>query len=232
MRNSRKPRKGSRAILSPKSGESEPFRIPREAHDLKPSELPLSVRLENVLRAMGIDRLGELQGVSVDQFWKERNCGKRTVEELRRLLERVAAGEFQPPRKDFTTADAGEMIKDLEGILDKLPLPRDRKIFLMRLGAETEEAPILKDVGTKFKVTRERVRQIEHKSLTRVRREGGPRLAAQLRAVASFCRDRRATLTPALLSQWLGKNANGRQFPLVFYVRLLNRLEPDIRADT
>src|SRR5437868_9286205 len=98
---------------------------------------------------MGINRLGELQGVSVIEFWKERNCGKRTVEELRRLLERIAAGEFQSPRKEFTTADAGEMIESLEKILEKLPLPRDRKIFLMRLGAETEEAPILKDVGMK-----------------------------------------------------------------------------------
>src|SRR6266446_8694571 len=82
MRNSRQRRMGSPAVSTSKPEASEPFRIPREAHDLKPSELPMSVRLENVLRAMGIARLGELQGVKVEQFWKERNCGKRTIEEL------------------------------------------------------------------------------------------------------------------------------------------------------
>src|ERR1051325_9026863 len=152
MRNSRPRRMGSPAASPPKPGESEPFRIPREAHNLKPAELPMSVRLENVLQVMGITRLGELQRVRVEQFWKERNCGKRTIAELFQLLERVGRGEFQPPQKAFTTADAGEMLQSLDQIVDRLPLPRDRKIFLMRLGAETEDAPILKDVGTKFKV--------------------------------------------------------------------------------
>src|SRR5262249_40306008 len=124
-------------------------------------------------RNMGISRLGALHGLPMARLWKERNCGKRTFEELGRLLERIANSEFQAPRKTFSIADTAELVDTLDAAVEKLPLPRDRKIFLLRMGAETVDAPILKAVGAKFNVTRERIRQIEHKSLARIRREGG-----------------------------------------------------------
>ena len=231
MRNSRQRRMESTAVSQPTIEGSKPFRIARDAQHLKPSELPISVRLENVLRTMGITRLGELHGLTVGEFAKERNCGKRTIVELRHLLERVANGEFQPARKAFSPAETGELLRSMDEIIERLPLPRDRKIFLMRLGAETEDAPILKEVGAKYKVTRERVRQIEHKSLSRIRREGGPRLAAQLTELASMCRERKILFTPALLSKWLGQTDSARPFRLAFYARLLNRLNSDIPVE-
>src|SRR5438552_3851688 len=132
-------RRGSPAVSHSKLQPSGSFRIPTEAHGLKPSELPISVRLENVLRSMGVNRLGGLDGVPVSQFCKERNCGKRTVEELGRLLERIGSGEFQEPRKAFSVPDTAELLDTLDAAVEKLPLPRDQKIFLLRMGAETAD---------------------------------------------------------------------------------------------
>jgi hypothetical protein len=157
-----------------------------------------------------------------------RQCGKTTVEELLRLLERVAAGEFQPASKRFSPSDAGDMLRSADGILARLPEPRDREIFLLRLGMEDKRPPTLAKVGAKYKMTRERVRQIVEKTIPFIRTEGGPPFIAQLRGVASICRAAHSPLTSELLAQWLGPRSKGLRFPVPFYVHLLHELNPEI----
>ena len=47
--------------------------------------------------------------------------------------------------------------------------PREERVLRMRFGIGTMDEFTLEEIGTKFKVTRERIRQIESKALSRLR---------------------------------------------------------------
>jgi RNA polymerase primary sigma factor len=65
----------------------------------------------------------------------------------------------------------------VEEVLDTLP-PREARILRLRFGLENGHMYTLEEVGQKFGLTRERIRQIETKALHRLRH---PRRARQLR---------------------------------------------------
>ena len=58
-----------------------------------------------------------------------------------------------------------EHVKEILGELK----PRERRILEMRFGLDGGETHTLEEVGTKFGVTRERIRQIEAKALQKIR---------------------------------------------------------------
>ena len=65
----------------------------------------------------------------------------------------------------------------VQNVLDTLP-PREARILRLRFGLENGRAYTLEEVGQKFGLTRERIRQIESKALRRLRH---PRRARQLK---------------------------------------------------
>jgi RNA polymerase primary sigma factor len=65
----------------------------------------------------------------------------------------------------------------IQEVLDTLP-PREARILRLRFGLENGKAYTLEEVGAKFGLTRERIRQIEGKALRRLRH---PRRARQLK---------------------------------------------------
>lgn len=65
----------------------------------------------------------------------------------------------------------------IEEVLDTLP-PREARILRLRFGLENGHNYTLEEVGNKFGLTRERIRQIESKALRRLRH---PRRSRQLR---------------------------------------------------
>lgn len=79
--------------------------------------------------------------------------------------------------------DADDMIDNkelrniLDGILDELPA-REARVLEMRCGMYDGEKKTWEEIGRKFGVTRERVRQIEEQGLNRMRRYG---IQSQLR---------------------------------------------------
>ena len=56
----------------------------------------------------------------------------------------------------------------MKDILDSLT-PREAKVLRMRFGIEMDNDHTLEEVGKQFDVTRERVRQIEHKALRKLK---------------------------------------------------------------
>lgn len=58
--------------------------------------------------------------------------------------------------------------KQIESILDSLP-PREQKVIRMRFGLDDGYSHTLEEVGYVFKVTRERIRQIEAKAIRRLK---------------------------------------------------------------
>jgi RNA polymerase primary sigma factor len=67
--------------------------------------------------------------------------------------------------------------EQLESVLSTLT-PRESRILRLRFGLQNGRAYTLEEVGQKFGLTRERIRQIEGKALRRLRH---PRRARQLR---------------------------------------------------
>lgn len=78
----------------------------------------------------------------------------------------VLEDEFQPaPDEDLLT----ESLKvEIERALDTLS-PREAKVINLYFGLNTEKALTLEEIGTRFNLTRERVRQIKEKAIRRLR---------------------------------------------------------------
>jgi hypothetical protein len=60
-----------------------------------------------------------------------------------------------------------EMVAVVQDVLDTLP-PRERKVLCMRFGIGLLQDYSLEEIGTRFDVTRERIRQIEAKALRKM----------------------------------------------------------------
>lgn len=58
----------------------------------------------------------------------------------------------------------------IESMLAELT-QREREILVMRFGLDEDEEMTLEDIGQRFGLTRERVRQIQEKALTKLRRK-------------------------------------------------------------
>src|SRR5271165_7327565 len=61
---------------------------------------------------------------------------------------------------------ATNLVSELLEVLDD----RERKIILMRFGLEGGKPEILEEIGKKFGVTRERIRQLQNIALAKLRR--------------------------------------------------------------
>jgi RNA polymerase primary sigma factor len=75
------------------------------------------------------------------------------------------------------SAYAKLLSEKIQEVLDTLP-PREARILRLRFGLENGRSYTLEEVGQKFGLTRERIRQIESKALRRLRH---PRRSRQLR---------------------------------------------------
>ena len=81
-------------------------------------------------------------------------------------LEQFIADKNQPTLYDKVSK---ELLKDaLNKVLETLS-PREKKVLMMRFGLEDSKPKTLEEVGREFKVTRERIRQIEAKAIRKLK---------------------------------------------------------------
>ncbi len=81
-------------------------------------------------------------------------------------LEQFIADRNQPTLYDKVSK---ELLKDaLNKVLETLS-PREKKVLMMRFGLEDSKPKTLEEVGREFKVTRERIRQIEAKAIRKLK---------------------------------------------------------------
>jgi len=81
-------------------------------------------------------------------------------------LEQFVADSNQP---SLYTKVSRELLKDaLNKVLETLS-PRERKVLIMRFGLEDGKPKTLEEVGKEFRVTRERIRQIEAKAIKKLK---------------------------------------------------------------
>ncbi len=63
---------------------------------------------------------------------------------------------------------AGDLSRHLEGIIMELP-DREQAIIRLRFGLDDDQVETLEEIGVRYGVSRERIRQLEAKALTRLR---------------------------------------------------------------
>jgi len=203
------------------------FSIAPNAAKLSVRELPTSVRLSRILAKKGIETIGQLNGIAVYDLLAEKNCGRKTVVELVDLLCRSAKGEYQIDQYPKEGSYHWSAVHLIDKIFQKSP-SRNERILLLRFGGCGCEPLTLEEVGINFKLTRERVRQVVEKSITRIRKASGPKMSHFLRQIAAGCEEKVCPLTEELLQFCLGEHAVKCRFPMAFYIRLLYELNPSI----
>ena len=111
---------------------------------------------------MSPDRVREIQKISQEPVSLETPIGEEEDSQLGDFIEDSSA--VAPP----DAASDSMLRKQLEQVLDGLA-DRERKVIKFRFGLEDGHPRTLEEVGKEFGVTRERIRQIESKTLAKLR---------------------------------------------------------------
>jgi len=114
--------------------------------------------------ALGVTdgKIREIQKAAQEPVSLETPVGDEDDSELGDFIEDVDAD--QPLEVVFRELRREELFK----VLDSLPT-RDRKVLELRFGLKGERPRTLEEVGERFGVTRERIRQVEAKTLNRLK---------------------------------------------------------------
>ena len=111
---------------------------------------------------MPVEKVMEIQKIEQDPVSLETPIGEEDDSHL---------GDFIPDDESPAPQDSAAytLLKEqLEEVMQTLT-PREAKVLKLRFGLEDGKARTLEEVGREFKVTRERIRQIEAKALRKLR---------------------------------------------------------------
>jgi RNA polymerase primary sigma factor len=114
------------------------------------------------------DRVEELQGIAVNPVSLETPVGEEDDSTLGDFVEDETA---EVPVEAATFRLLQEYLQlALEGLND-----REREVLIMRFGLADGRVRTLEEVGERFSVTRERIRQLETKALAKLRHPNNSR---------------------------------------------------------
>ena len=119
---------------------------------------------EEIGKEMGMsaDRVREIQKISQEPVSLETPIGEEEDSQLGDFIEDDAA--VVPPDAASFSMLQEQLSKVLDGLAE-----RERKVISLRFGLEDGHPRTLEEVGREFGVTRERIRQIESKTLAKLR---------------------------------------------------------------
>jgi len=112
-----------------------------------------------------VERVNEIKRIASEPLSLETPVGEKDSAQL---------ADFIQSNANQSPSDAAVNLirrEQLDAVLDKLT-PRERDVVRMRFGLDDGYAHTLEEVGQRFAVTRERVRQIELRALKKLRRMG------------------------------------------------------------
>jgi hypothetical protein len=200
--------------------------IPNSICHLRLAELPATRRLHLVLKASGVQKLGDLRGRNLSELLTQRHCGVRTVLALQQLIQLAISGEFDQSRIQQSNA-AEALLNLIETAIARLP-DSDRSLILKRIGVGGQPPLTLKHLGYERGLTRERIRKILEKRLDVIRKTFGPRIPRLLERVKKRCISNICPLTPALLEQWAPQFQSRLRLSAKAHVRIIGALDNSI----
>jgi len=119
---------------------------------------------EEIAQALGLppEKVEDIQRIAQEPVSLETPIGEEEDSQLGDFLE-----DKESPNPEEATA--GQLLREqLEEMLGELT-EREREVLRLRFGLEDGHAHTLEEVGKRFNVTRERIRQIEAKALRKLR---------------------------------------------------------------
>ena len=111
---------------------------------------------------MSAERVREIQKISQEPVSLETPIGEEEDSQLGDIIEDAQA--VAPPEAASDSMLREQLDQVLDGLAD-----RERKVIKLRFGLEDGHPRTLEEVGREFGVTRERIRQIESKTLAKLR---------------------------------------------------------------
>ncbi|MEO0084455.1 MAG: sigma-70 family RNA polymerase sigma factor [candidate division WOR-3 bacterium] len=163
------------AITRAIADQGRTIRIPVHMVETISKYLQVRRKLSQVLgREPVAEELAAEMGIDVDKVNQVKQISQKTIsletpvgeEDEESTLEQFIEDEKSAPPDKETARNL--LHTHIDEILSTLK-PRERKILEMRFGLNGGESCTLEEVGLKFGVTRERIRQIEAKALQRIR---------------------------------------------------------------
>jgi len=124
-------------------------------HDPTPEEIAEEMN-------MPVDKVREILKIAQEPVSLETPIGEEEDSQLGDFIEDDAA--VVPPDAASFSMLQEQLAKVLEGLAE-----RERKVISLRFGLEDGHPRTLEEVGREFGVTRERIRQIESKTLAKLR---------------------------------------------------------------
>ena len=121
---------------------------------------------EEIEKETGVsaDKLKQLQqSTPVAPFSLDRNVGD---EDGRRFIEFIPAEDTPSPHEDLETKTWSEQLQQLMKTLT----PMEARIVRWRFGLDNEDELTLKEIGDKYNLSRERIRQLQEQALGKMRR--------------------------------------------------------------
>jgi RNA polymerase primary sigma factor len=158
------------------SGQSATIRVPTHVHERRVKMFRVARELEAKLgREPTPEELAKGAGLSLKHVQEALGAPEANVS-LNRSVGSEGDGELGELFADPTATDPSEEAADafrrslVRRALGKLG-DRERRILELRFGFDGEEPSSLESIGERLGLTRERVRQLERESLTRLSRE-------------------------------------------------------------
>jgi hypothetical protein len=190
--------------------------------DVRTNELPLSVRLAGVLQGLGVERLGQLHGLTVRQLLVQRRCGRMVLAELVTLLGRAEAGEFTLSEAALASITPADLLREIDDLVSRLPEP-NQTLVKLHFGASGQAPYSLGQLGKHWDLTGSAVGQRLLCALDWLRRHGSLKLQTLLDHVEGVCARTDTKLSAALVLSWQDPARPFRHIPQ-FYVGLISKL--------
>lgn len=154
----------SRAIRLPQNRANELVQIERARKDIK-GEVPEEQELSEIAAMLDMDvkHVHELIDIS-------REMASLDSEYIGKDNSRITLGAMLEDKSEGQPEDLAireEMQKDINKVLSTLK-PAEAEVLKMRYGIGIEKPMSLKEVGEKFNLTKERIRQIEKHAIVRM----------------------------------------------------------------
>lgn len=129
----------------------------------------LSVRARNIIEKEAIDSVEKFMALESDTLLKLKNCGKKTIAEIINYQKKIAViiGKGKDKKNSGISKNNSLTTFDVSYYSVEKWVPivcknssKKKKIFMLRMGMLSESPMTLEQIGAKFDITRERVRQI------------------------------------------------------------------------
>jgi RNA polymerase primary sigma factor len=131
------------------------------------AELGREPKDEELAKALEVSvaRIREIRRFAMDPVSLETKVGDEEDTEL---------GDFIEDKDAISPSDAADramLTRELEDLMDTLS-PRERRVVQLRFGLLDGQQRTLEEISRRFKVTRERIRQLETRAIRKLRHPG------------------------------------------------------------